>query len=151
MILDTSAFFTMDWIPDEDFLCPPGVVDELKRYDDPRLELWDDRLRISDFTKESLEIVKEEAKKTGDLGRLSDVDLSVLALALDMDGTILTDDYSIQNVAKSMGLPYRSVGTAGIKKKFKWNYRCVGCGKWYKEHSEECLICGSGMRAYRRK
>ncbi len=151
MILDTSAFFTMDWIPDEDFLCPPGVVDELKRYDDPRLELWDDRLRISDFTKESLEAVKEEAKKTGDLGRLSDVDLSVLALALDMDGTILTDDYSIQNVAKSMGLSYRSVGTAGIKKKFKWNYRCIGCGKWYKDHSEECLICGSEMRAYRKK
>lgn len=151
LILDTSAFFTMDWIPDEDFLCPPGVVDELKRYDDPRLELWDDRLRISDFTKESLEAVKEEAKKTGDLGRLSDVDLSVLALALDMDGTILTDDYSIQNVAKSMGLSYRSVGTAGIKKKFKWNYRCIGCGKWYKDHSEECLICGSEMRAYRKK
>ena len=92
LILDTSAFFTMDWIPEEDFLCPPGVVDELKRHNDPRLALWDDRLRVSDHTKESFDKVKEEARKTGDLGRLSDVDLSVLALALDMDGTILSDD-----------------------------------------------------------
>ena len=151
LILDTSAFFTMDWIPDEDFLCPPGVVDELERYDDPRLALWDDRLRVSDFTDESMEKVREEARRTGDLGRLSEVDLSVLALALDMDGTVLTDDYSIQNVAKSMGIPYRSVGTKGIKKKFRWNYRCIGCGKWYKERLEECLICGSGMKAHRKK
>ncbi len=151
LILDTSAFFTMDWIPEEDFLCPPGVVDELQRYDDPRLALWDDRLRTSDCTKASLDKVKEEARKTGDLGRLSPVDLSVLALALDMDGTILTDDYSIQNVAKSMGMPYRAVGTAGIKKKFKWNYCCIGCGKWFKEKSDECPICGSAMRAHRKK
>lgn len=151
LILDTSAFFTMDWIPEEDFLCPPGVVDELKRHNDPRLALWDDRLRVSDHTKESFDKVKEEARKTGDLGRLSDVDLSVLALALDMDGTILSDDYSIQNVAESMGIPYRSVGTKGIMKKFKWNYRCIGCGKWFKERFEECPICGSGMRAHRKK
>ena len=151
LILDTSAFFTMDWIPEEDFLCPPGVVDELKRYDDPRLALWDDRLKISDFTDESLNKVREEARKTGDLGRLSDVDLSVLALALDMNGTILSDDYSIQNVAKSMGIPYRSVGTTGIGKKFKWNYRCIGCGKWYKERLDDCPICGSGMKAHRKK
>jgi len=151
LILDTSAFFTMDWIPEEDFLCPPGVVDELKRYDDPRLALWDDRLKISDFTDESLNKVREEARKTGDLGRLSDVDLSVLALALDMNGTILSDDYSIQNVAKSMGIPYRSVGTTGIGKKFKWHYRCIGCGKWYKERLDDCPICGSGMKAHRKK
>ncbi|MGI6472040.1 MAG: NOB1 family endonuclease [Candidatus Methanomethylophilaceae archaeon] len=151
LILDTSAFFVMDWIPDEEFLCPPGVVDELKRYDDPRLALWDDRLRTSDVTDGSMKRVKEEARRTGDLGRLSDVDLSVLALALDMNGTILSDDYSIQNVAKSMGIPFRPVGTKGIEKKFKWNYRCIGCGKWYKEHYDECPICGSGTKAHRKK
>ncbi|MDD2410887.1 MAG: nucleic acid-binding protein [Candidatus Methanomethylophilaceae archaeon] len=151
LIMDTSAFFTMDWIPKEDFLCPPGIVEELQRFDDPRLALWDDRLRVSDCTRQSLERVKEEARKTGDLGRLSPVDLTVLALALDTGGTIMTDDYSIQNVARSMGMPYRAVGTAGITKKFKWNYRCIGCGKWFKERSDECPICGSAMRAHRKK
>lgn len=151
LIMDTSAFFTMDWIPEEDFLCPPGIVEELQRFDDPRLALWDDRLRVSDCTRPSLEKVKEEAKRTGDLGRLSPVDLTVLALALDTGGTIMTDDYSIQNVARSMGMPYRAVGTSGITKKYKWNYKCIGCGKWFKERSDECPICGSPMRAHRKK
>lgn len=151
LILDTSAFFTLDWIPEEDFLCPPGVAEELKKYEDPRLALWDDRLRISECTSESAEKVKEEAGKTGDLGRLSPVDISVLALALDTGGTILSDDYSIQNTALSMGIPYRAVGTSGISRKFKWNYRCIGCGRWFKEKSEECPICGSPMKAHRKK
>lgn len=151
LIMDTSAFFTMDWIPEEDFLCPPGIVEELQKFDDPRLALWDDRLRVSDCTRPSLERVKEEARMTGDLGRLSPVDLTVLALALDTGGTIMTDDYSIQNVARSMGMPYRAVGTAGITGKYKWNYKCTGCGKWFKERSDECPICGSPMRAHRKK
>ena len=67
-----------------------------------------------------------------------------------LNGTVLTDDYSIQNTAKIMGIPYRAVGQTGIKKVEKWNYRCNGCGKWFKEKSEECPICGSSMRSYRK-
>ncbi|MDO5861408.1 MAG: nucleic acid-binding protein, partial [Thermoplasmata archaeon] len=133
LVLDTSALFTMDAPPDEDYVCPPGVIKELKRYDDPRLDLWGDLLRISECSKESLAKVEEAAKRTGDDGRLSPVDRTVLALALDVNGTILSDDYSIQNVARVMGLEFRPVGTSGIKKVAKWNYRCLGCGKWYKE------------------
>ncbi|MDR1405076.1 MAG: nucleic acid-binding protein [Candidatus Methanoplasma sp.] len=151
LILDSSALFSMEGLPDEEFMCPPGVVDELARHKDGRLVLWGDLLRISDCTKESIIKVKDAARKSGDLGRLSDVDIAVLALAADTGGTILSDDYSIQNVSKIMGMPFRSVGTKGITKTEKWNYRCVGCGKWFKERPDECPICGSGMKACRKK
>ena len=151
LILDSSALFSMEGLPDEDFLCPPGVVDELARYKDGRLDLWGDMLRVSDCTKDSVEKVTAAARKSGDLGRLSPVDITVLALALDTQGTILSDDYSIQNVSRIMGIPFRPVGMKGIEKVEKWNYRCVGCGKWFKEKADECPICGSGMRSYRKK
>jgi len=151
LILDSSALFSMEGLPDEDFLCPPGVVDELAKYDDKRIDLWGDLLRTSDCTKASIEKVTEAARKSGDLGKLSPVDITVLALAVDTGGTILTDDYSIQNVSKIMGIPFRAVGMAAIKKVEKWNYKCIGCGKWFKEKSNECPICGSGMKACRKK
>lgn len=151
LILDSSAFFSMENLPDEEFLCPPGVIAELSRYKDHRLELWGDLLRTSDHTHESEERVVEAAKKSGDHGRLSPVDISVLALALDTGGTILSDDYSIQNVSRIMGIPFRPVGMEGIKKVEKWNYQCKGCGKWYKEKMDDCPVCGSEMRACRKR
>jgi len=150
IILDTSALFSMEDLP-EDCLCPPGVITELERYKDRRTERWGDLLRISDCTDKSIVVVKEAARKSGDIGRLSDVDVTVLALALDVSGEILTDDYSIQNVASILNIPYRPVGMQGIKKVEKWNYRCVGCGKWYKEDVKECSICGHSLRSHRKK
>jgi UPF0271 protein len=149
-VLDSSALFSMEDLP-EDHVCPPGVIDELLKYKDPRVERWGDLLRISECTQSSVSKVKEAASKSGDMGRLSDVDISVIALAIDLDGIVLTDDYSIQNVCSLMNINYRSIGTDGIKKVEKWNYRCNGCGKWYKEKQNDCPICGSTMRKKKKK
>ncbi len=151
LVLDSSAFFSMDQLPSEEFVCPPGVIKELTVHKDPRLALWGDLIRTSDCTAASVSKVQQIADKSGDSGRLSPTDISVLALALDLNGTILTDDYSIQNIARIMNIPYRAVGMKGIVKTEKWNYKCIGCGKWFKEKQTECPICGSGMKACRRK
>jgi len=150
-VLDSSALFSMEDLPSEDIAVPPGVVDELRKYKDPRVERWGDLLRVSECTQRSVSKVKETALKSGDAGRLSDVDVSVIALAIDLGGVVLTDDFSIQNVCSIMKIEYRSVGTGGIKKVEKWNYRCNGCGKWYKEKMDDCPICGSSMKAHRKK
>jgi len=151
MILDSSALFSMEDLPQEDVVIPAGVADELRKYDDRRLDRWGDLLRISDCTSVSLKKVKDVALKSGDAGRLSEVDISVIALATDLNGTVMTDDFSIQNVCRIMGIEYISVGTEGIKRVEKWNYRCNGCGKWYKESMKDCPICGSSMRAHRKR
>ena len=151
IILDSSALFSMQNLPEEECICPPGVVDELREYKDPRLDLWGDMLRTSDCTQTSLKKVEDEAKKSGDLGRLSPVDMTVIALGLDLQGTVYSDDFSIQNVCARMGIDYKAIGTKGIKKIERWNYQCIGCKKWYKEKMDECPICGSPMRSHRKK
>ncbi len=151
IVLDSSALFSMENLPDEDCVCPPGVIRELKKYDDKRLDLWGDLLRVSDCSDESVERVKDEARRSGDLGRLSPVDITVIALGLDLEGIVYSDDYSIENVCTRLGIQYRPIGTKGIKKVERWNYQCIGCRKWYKEKADECPICGSPMKAFRRK
>ena len=151
LILDSSALFSMEDLPPGDIAVPQGVVDELRRYKDPRVDRWGDLLRVSECTQRSVSMVNRTATKSGDAGRLSDVDISVIALAIDLGGIVLTDDFSIQNVCSIMKIEYRSVATEGIKKVERWNYRCNGCGKWYKEKTDDCPICGSSMRAHRKK
>ena len=151
IVLDSSAFFSMDGLPEEEHVCPPGVIKELEKYKDPRLSLWGDMIRVSDCSAESMDRVKEAATKSGDIGRLSPVDMTVIALALDVKGTIWSDDYSIQNVARILGLGFKPIGMKGIQKVVKWNYQCIGCHKWYKEKMSECPICGSPMKGCRRK
>lgn len=151
LILDSSAIFSMENLPEGDCVCPPGVIDELRKYKDPRIDLWGEMLRVSDCSDESVTRVEEEAAKSGDLGRLSPVDITVIALGLDLNGTVWSDDFSIQNVCARLGLKYRAVGTAGIKKVEKWNYQCIGCKKWFKEKLNECPICGSPMKPHRKR
>ncbi|MCL2142867.1 MAG: nucleic acid-binding protein [Methanomassiliicoccaceae archaeon] len=151
LILDSSAIFAMEDLPQDDIAVPAGVVDELRRYNDKRVDRWGDLLRVSECTERAIAKVRETALKSGDAGRLSDVDVHVIALAIDLDGIVLTDDFSIQNVCKIMNIEYRPVGTEGIKKVEKWNYRCNGCGKWYKEKMSDCPVCGSSMKAHRKR
>ena len=151
IVLDSSALFSMEDLPDGDCVCPPGVIDELRTSKDRRLDLWGDMLRVSDCSAESMDKVREEARKSGDLGRLSPVDLTVIALGLDLDGVVYSDDYSIENVCTRLGIQYRPVGTGGIRKVEKWNYQCIGCKRWFKEKMDECPICGSPMKAHRKR
>ena len=57
----------------------------------------------------------------------------------------VTDDYSMQNALKLLGLKYKSVRTKGIKNTIKWKKICKGCRKEYPSDTaqEECDICGS--------
>ncbi|MGE4275103.1 MAG: NOB1 family endonuclease [Candidatus Methanomethylophilaceae archaeon] len=151
LILDSSALFSMEDLPSEDCLVPSGVLKELTRHGDRRVSRWEGLLQVRDPLPESIAEVREVARKSGDLGRLSDVDISILALAVETSGRILADDYSIQNVASIMGLEYQAVGVKGISKVLRWNYRCQGCGRWYAENLPDCPVCGAGMRSYRRK
>jgi len=73
----------------------------------------------------------------------------VLALALDLKAELLTDDYSIQNLARVMGVRYRGVGMKEIKEVVRWKYRCTGCRKEWDENYPDCPICGSPLRSSR--
>ena len=92
------------------------------------------------------------AATTGDLPRLSPVDLDILALALATGETLFTDDYSLQNVCRSVSHPFEAVSNKRSRQQWSWELRCIGCRATKKAESqkeEECDICGSPMKVKR--
>ena len=100
----------------------------------------------------SVKKICETSIQTGDAPRLSEADKEILALAYDMKdtGLLLTDDYSIQNVARRLGIKYSSVTQKGIRRVRRWGYQCSGCGR-SSDTGGECLVCGSPMRMVTKK
>ncbi len=101
-------------------------------------------IRIKEPGENSIIKVKDVAKNSGDLERLSENDISVLALALETNSSIVSDDYNIQNVARILGLRYEKTFHSGIRKKLRWKRVCEGCGREGK--GDICAVCGSKMR-----
>lgn len=154
LVLDTSVlYYGKDLPPDRELLITPGVVRELtKEGMGERLELLlATRVRVSSPSRRSMERVREAATGTGDSRRLSGTDIELLALALDTDYELLSDDYSIQNVGKIMGIPVRGMDQKGITKLYEWESKCRGCGKLLPADVKECPVCGSETRSHRKR
>jgi len=98
---------------------------------------------------QAITMVREGAKRTGDDARLSEADIEVLALAFELGLSILTDDYSIQNLARHLKVTFIPVREKGITEEIKWTYRCRGCRKIFDERIDECPICGSEVKSSR--
>jgi UPF0271 protein len=156
-ILDTSAFLSGKPICFNNavIITTPGVSDELRPGgpDYRSFELLKETgLSIRMPTKEALDCVKKTAQKTGDDRRLSVADMEIVAVALDInkepeqEALILSDDYSIQNVASTLKVKFQGLSQKGITKKFKWVSRCPGCGKQFNESTKICPICGTATR-----
>lgn len=100
-----------------------------------------------------MERVKESAKTVGDVLFLSEVDLEVLALALELKASgqaplIVTDDYSIQNVADQIGVEFASLVTFGIRFRQHWIMYCPACFRKYPSDykNENCQVCGTKLK-----
>jgi len=103
------------------------------------------RLAIRDPEKIFLKKAIDAAKKTGDFNQLSDQDLSILALAIETSGEIVTDDFAISNVSKNIGLKISPIMTKGIKDVGKWIFYCPGCKSKFSS-GVECTSCGTPLR-----
>jgi UPF0271 protein len=95
----------------------------------------------------------EIANRLGDLHVLSQTDLELLALALELKSEglnpkIVTDDYSMQNVANKMKIEFIPLATKGINHHLKWIRYCPACYKKYSNNFtlKICLICGTKLK-----
>lgn len=151
-VLDTSALLSgRDFLKEHELYTSPKVIHEIKRGRMRRKlnYLLEVSLKVLMPKNESIQIIKKGAEKTGDIGRLSPADIEILALAKEMNATLLTDDYSIQNLAKELKINYKGIDIKEIEKKIYWKYRCKGCGKYWNELYRSCPICGSKVRTVR--
>jgi UPF0271 protein len=102
--------------------------------------------------------IKGSANKVGDAYRLSETDIQLLTLALElkMQGEkpeIVTDDYSIQNVAKQIGIDFYALATFGIRRLLEWIRYCPACYREYPINSSfsDCKICGTELKRKTKK
>ncbi len=97
--------------------------------------------------------VREASRRVGDVRYLSEADLQVLALALELKSRglnplIVTDDYSIQNVANQVSVNFTSLMTYGIRFRFNWILYCPACYRKYPSDYKfkSCEVCGTKLK-----
>ena len=111
------------------------------------------RLKIQAPEKIFITKAREAATTVGDAFRLSETDLQVLALALQLKTQgctplVATDDYSIQNMARHLGIEFAPLATFGIRRMLKWVRYCPACHRKYPSDykSKKCQVCGTELK-----
>ena len=142
-VLDASAFIR-DYALDGPTASVPAVREELT--DESRLR-FDARegagMAVHVPGPGSLDRVRSTARTTGDHGELSAADERVLAAALELEATVVSDDYAVQNVATSLGLGVEGIERGEITEQRNWLFQCTGCGRTYDDDPGRCPVCGA--------
>ena len=114
------------------------------------------KLLIKSPSSKYIQEIKNESKNTGDYKALSEPDIELLALALELKNTLnknillYTNDYSMENVCSSLGIPFSPLMRAGIKSRIRWEIFCPFC-KDIRKASEFNTICDTcGLKIKRR-
>jgi len=148
IVLDSTFFFTPIDLDGtyEKMYTTPQVASELcdlrgkARYS----TLLEMGLIVSEPQNSSLQTVLTAARKTHNDRTLSQTDISVVALALELSATIATDDFAIQHTARTLQISVQPLMQRRAKKR-DWVLCCTGCGAEY-EIEIECPICGAQVQ-----
>ncbi len=149
-ILDASAFYAgVPFGSADDCYTTSLVYDEIKHikknHDALGTLLETNRLKIREPDKESIMAAVKAAKNTGDYPQLSKQDVSILALGIELNGEIISDDFAISNVARNLGLKISPIMTQGISDVGKWVHYCPGC-RTNHTFGSECPMCGTPLK-----
>jgi endoribonuclease Nob1 len=151
-VLDSTAFYA--GIPYQGkgrYFTTYLVLEEVKHHS-VGSSLIHTRVQVTEPSNDSLAKVKATATKTGDLGALSQTDLSLLALAVDLASTdggvnLVSDDFAVRNVAEILSIPLAQTAMKGGEwKNITWKIYCRGCGKQYTNPKlTVCPVCGTQL------
>jgi len=161
-LLDSSAVlndFGFEFSPEHNYITTSLAVSEFKDLRSRHLmenALQQNLLLIEEPEKESLQSVNETVSKKG-FNKLSKTDLSLLALALDLKKQgkkfiLITDDFSIQNFAKILEIPFESAMRGEISKTIAFSISCSSCGKTMPAGSKKkkCPVWESSLKRKKR-
>jgi UPF0271 protein len=159
IVLDTSAFLAGfdPFSLGAEQVTVPKVEEEIRRNSMSRVRfetaIESGRLKVKAPSEEFSNKVKASASKVGDSFLLSETDMQLLALASELKAAgyipqIVTDDYSIQNVATQMEIEFLALATFGIKRLLEWIRYCPACHREYPVNCtfKECQVCGTELK-----
>jgi endoribonuclease Nob1 len=151
-VLDSTAFYAgIPYQGNGRYYTTYLVLEEVKHHN-VGSSLIHTRVQVTEPSSESITRVKTTAAKTGDMGALSQTDISLLALGLDlMNGAggvnLVTDDFAVRNVAEVLSIPLAPTSMKGGEwKTMTWKIYCRGCGKTYTNPKlTVCPVCGTQL------
>jgi len=158
IILDASAFIQgYDSSEGDVIQCTvPAVREELRdeitllRYES---SVASGKLREVEPEPAYADRIEGVAEEMGEAHKLSGADKQLLSLALQLlaEGDapfIVSDDYSVQNMADRLGIGYMGLATRGIKRRLRWSIYCPGCRRTYGIMPEGgvCPVCGTALK-----
>ncbi len=159
IVLDTSAFLAGydPFAANAEQVTVPKVEEEILRNSMVKMRFQtaveSGKVKIQAPTQDFAVAAKLSATKVGDAHKLSETDMQLLSLAFELKEQgyapqIVTDDYSIQNVAKQLGIEFLALATFGIKRLLEWIRYCPACYKQYPADSKfkECQVCGTELK-----
>ena len=149
-VLDSSAFYAgIPFSSSEPSVTTSYVYNEIKHikkdHDAVQILIETRRLKISDPEHKFIITVNNAAKKSGDFPNLSQEDVSIIALSLQLNAELITDDFAVSNVAKNLSIKVIPVMTSGIKNVIIWKYYCPGCKTNFSKVTE-CPRCGNRLK-----
>jgi rRNA maturation endonuclease Nob1 len=161
-VLDTAALLHWPMNQLAGGICAESQRRELSQLSEARSMLIDAAdLQWQDAPQDWIGRAKQVASQSGDLPRLSDVDVDVLALALCHQAHLVTDDYRLQNAYRSAGGEVSGVANTTSKAVWSWSLHCTGCRAEFPvpEHVERsknqdvgsCERCGSPLKVKRKR
>ena len=158
-MLDTSAFLAGfdPFSLGEEQVTVPKVRDEIKNNSMVLVRfntaIENGKIKIKIPQEEYSNKIRTSASKIGDAHLLSETDNQLLALALELktqgkQPKIITDDYSIQNVAKQNSIEFYALATFGIRQLLEWIRYCPACHREYPINSlfRVCQVCGTELK-----
>lgn len=126
------------------------IIREVKDKYSKRLldfSLVSNRLKVIEPPDNIVLEITSKAGEVGELNRLSKADISILALAYwfkkkGYDVILVTDDYSVQNMALHLELVFMAIKTIGVKEMRRYEVYCPNCGWKGITNSTYCPRCG---------
>jgi UPF0271 protein len=144
-VLDSSAFIH-EYHTAEEMASIPAVEEELEDESAYRYDAMEGAgMHIHIPADNTVETIERAATETGDAAELSATDVRLIAAAFELDGTLVTDDYAMQNVAEHLGVVVEVIAREGISEQREWRFQCQGCGREFDDHRDRCPICGSDL------
>lgn len=156
VVLDSSAIlndFGFSFKPRHTYFTTPQIMQEFR---DLRSRMLVDNavnrslLKLQEASEESKQLVTKKSQEKG--MNLSEADISVIALALDLKPLfanleVQTDDHSIQNMLLHFKLPFKAVIRGTVKQEITIEKRCAVCKKRFPPTYEEpdCDVCGTEL------
>jgi endoribonuclease Nob1 len=154
-VLDATAFYQGFHLRSSSTCITTGLVFEEISHLQNKLGtleslILNKRLMIFEPKISTVGFVKSLAKQIGE-NRLTEADISILAIAKDYSAILVTDDFAVCNLARTIPVGLLNLGTKGIRETRKWIKFCTNCGEGYPSTQLVCSICGNKLHVRYKK